>query len=156
MLYPKQADAPIPSSEPWGAEHPDNCCHVAYDSIHVQPGIIFLRHSPLTTPPTPNAGMILPILAKLLTSQSLVTLVNRCENPKTPCLLYRSRPNRCIGVENNCVTAGARNCTALSLFCSVSNRWASCVGSSANFGASRGGKLNEAKIVMLSRTANNA
>jgi hypothetical protein len=68
-----------------------------------------LRIFPLTTPPTPKAGTILPIRAIALTPQSLVTLANRSPNPSRPCRLNRSSPSRWTGVLNSCIAAGARN-----------------------------------------------
>lgn len=45
--------------------------------------------------------IILPIRAKALTPQSLTTLPYLSAKPNRPCLLYKSNPRRCIGVEIN-------------------------------------------------------
>lgn len=105
---------------------------------------------PLTTPPTPKAGTILPILAKLLPSQSLPTLPT-LSRQLTPGLLYRSSPQRWSGVLTSWMPAGARNCAALALEICCSTR---CERGSK--GAIKGGRLKDAKIVMESRRAKRA
>jgi hypothetical protein len=101
----------------------------------------------LTTPPTPNAGIILPILAKELFTQSLSTLAALSALP-TPCLLYRSKPSRCNGVLTSWTAAGVRNCAALAAptYCLTFALMAAL-----SFGETMAGRLKEAKMVMLSR-----
>jgi len=62
-----------------------------------------------TTPPTPNAGIIRPILANADTPQSRTIREYLSPKPKRPCLLYRSKPSKWNGVETNCIAAGAKN-----------------------------------------------
>jgi hypothetical protein len=94
----------------------------------------------LTTPPTPNAGIILPILAKELFTQSLSTLAALSALP-TPCLLYN-------GVLTSWTAAGVRNCAALAAptYCLTFALMAA-----SSFGETMAGRLKEAKMVMLSR-----
>jgi hypothetical protein len=127
-----------------------------YSSLPIKSLLTF----PLTMPPTPKAGTILPILATALTPQSLVTLANRSANPSRPCRLNRSSPSRWTGVLNSCIAAGARNCAVLALLASVlrirPNWFFSEGGRCASCGAISGGRLNEAKMVRLSRAAKRA
>ena len=107
----------------------------------------------LTTPPTPNAGTILPILARLLPNQSLPTFFTLAVHgvPLPIGLLYRSKPQRCNGVLRSCIPAGARNCATLALLTCFST--SSEMGS---IGAMSGGRLKEAKMVRESRKAKRA
>jgi hypothetical protein len=120
--------------------------------FHSTLSIIPLLTFVLTTPPTPKAGTILQILAALLFAQSLSTLPT-LSPVLTSGLLYKSKPSRCSGVLANCTAAGVTNCAALALliyFCTPSLIWAS------KEGASSGGRLNEAKMVMQSRIVKSA
>jgi hypothetical protein len=57
----------------------------------------------LTTPPTPNAGTILHILASALFPQFITTLPTLPSFPpiRASGLLYKSKPSRCNGVLTN-------------------------------------------------------
>ena len=127
-----------------------------YSSLPIKSLLTF----PLTTPPTPKAGTILPIRAIALTPQSLVTLANRSPNPSRPCRLNRSSPSRWTGVLNSCIAAGARNCAVLVRPASVLRIWLNWFlsdgGRCASCGAMSDGRLNEAKMVRLSRAAKRA
>ena len=127
-----------------------------YSSLPIKSLLTF----PLTTPPTPKAGTILPIRAIALTPQSLVTLANRSPNPSRPRRLNRSSPSRWTGVLNSCIAAGARNCAVLVRPASVLrirlNWFLSDGGRCASCGAMSDGRLNEAKMVRLSRAAKRA
>ena len=124
-----------------------------YSSLPIKSLLIFA----FTTPPTPKAGTILPILARALTPQSLVTLPNLSPILKLPCRLNRSNPSRCIGVLIICIAAGVRNCAVFIRPDSVDRiRLNLCFtdgGRSASFGARIDGRLKLAKIVMASRAA---
>ena len=125
-----------------------------------EPSIIRFLNPVLITPPAPNAGTIRAILAKLLPSQSRLTLLTLSRHPTDPLFplllpagrLYRSSPHRCSGVLSNCIPAGARNCAALCLLKRASTSLLK-VGSK---GAISGGRLNDAKTVSESRTAKRA
>jgi len=117
--------------------------------------IKFLLTLVLTTPPTPNAGIILPIRANAALPQSLSTLETLPSAPPTAAvgLLYRSSPSKCNGVLNSWTAAGVTNCATLAAdmyFC------ASTPMCSEILGAKRGGRLNEAKMVRQSRTVKRA
>lgn len=105
----------------------------------------------LTTPPTPKAGTILHIRAKLLIIQSFLIFATRGPHPSLALLLYRSSPNRCSGVDANCIAAGARNCAALARL-----TFFSTPSLSGRSGAISGGRLKDAKIVIESRSAKSA
>ena len=127
-----------------------------YSTLRINP----LLTPAFTTPPTPNAGTIRPILASALTPQSLRTLAKRSPNPSRPCRLNRSSPSRWIGVLKSCMNAGARNCAVLSLAPSVLNTlekedWIAG-GNRFRRGAIRLGRLKLAKMVRLSRAAKSA
>ncbi|KAK3209524.1 hypothetical protein GRF29_69g2081887 [Pseudopithomyces chartarum] len=83
--------------------------------LRLQPPIPHLLTFMFTTPPTPNAGTILPILAPQLIPQSLTTLPILPSLPHifTPSLLYKSNPIKCNGVLTICTAAGANTCAAL-------------------------------------------
>jgi hypothetical protein len=76
--------------------------------------------------------------------------------------LYRSSPSKCIGVEKICIAAGVRNCAVFNLPDSVDNSFENCW--RRGFGTFAGvrrparieGRLKDAKIVMLSLSANRA
>lgn len=112
--------------------------------------INLLLTRPLTTPPTPKAGTILPILAKLLTIQSRPILATLCLHPSQPARLYRSNPNRWTGVLTSCIAAGARNCAILVLLAALSRDFEN----DGRWGAIMGGRLKDANTVRLSRKAN--
>jgi hypothetical protein len=121
-------------------------------ALYSKPPINLFLTFVLTTPPTPNAGTILQILATALIPQSLSTLPT-LSPALTSGLLYKSRPSKCKGVLTNCTAAGVTNCAALALdiyFCTPSDMCCS------KLGASRGGKLKDAKIVMQSRIVKRA
>lgn len=135
-------------------------CLLVSHTNHSNFVIRLLRMFVFTTPPTPYAGMILHIRANALTPQSLVTLARRRAMEISPCLLYRSRPRRCIGVLISCIAAGAKNWAVLLRLDSVLRMPENCFctegGKSRSRGAINGGKLKEANIVMLSLIANKA
>ena len=148
------ADAVLTSSSK-NATQPAKCKHNSFPQhpqISPTP-IIFLRTPLLTTPPTPNAGTTLPILATLLPNQSLPTFATLALHnvPSPRGLLYRSNPHRCNGVLNSCIPAGAKNCATPTL----PTDFSTCSDSGSN-GAMSGGRLNEAKIVRESRSAKRA
>jgi len=74
--------------------------------------------------------------------------------------LYKSNPRRWTGVETSWIAAGAKNCAVVARPDSVlriwENRDLTLKGRLASCGAMMGGRLNEANIVKLSRTANRA
>src|SRR5690242_9277784 len=124
---------------------------VYYSSRPINPALTFV----LTTPPTPNAGTIRPILASALLAQFLATWPTRPSAPPmlAPGRLYRSSPSRCRGVLTNWMAAGVTNCATLAPVTYLfiwSLMWAS------TFGAKSGGRLNEAKMVRESRTMKRA
>lgn len=103
-----------------------------------------------TTPPTPNAGTILHILAAALTAQFFLTIAHLSPQlTPLPPLLYRSRPSRCMGVDKSCTDAGARNCATV---CPLKFFWISALMLRDMTGPSSGGTLNEANIVRQSRS----
>jgi hypothetical protein len=116
-------------------------------SLSINPFRVFI----LTTPPTPNAGMILPIRARLALAQSLRTLPTLPSF--TPSLLYKSRPSKCNGVLNTCTAAGVTNCAIVA---AVTYLLTSSPILASSFGAKSGGRLNEAKMVRQSRTVKRA
>lgn len=138
----------------------------AIDAVHPE---VFLNSSPsyssrriiffltfvLTTPPTPNAGMILHIRAAALFAQSRKTLAALPSGPPTPTpdRLYKSSPSKCSGVESNCTAAGVMNCAALALLMYLCTPSLMCC---SILGASSGGRLKDAKMVMQSRTVKRA
>ena len=128
---------------------------IAAHNFSIIPRLIFA----LTTPPTPKAGTILPILASALTPQSLTTLLALWPKPSLPCLLYKSKPSRCIGVEKICMAAGATNCAVFvrpdSVLRMRLNLACTAGGNFCSFGAMSGGRLKLAKIVIESLAANN-
>lgn len=109
---------------------------------------------PLTTPPIPKAGMILHILAAALTLQFFFTIDHlSCHVMLFEFRLYKSRPKRCSGVLIICIPAGATNCATVCpeiFFCT-----SACI-LRFNTGPSNGGTLNDAKIVMQSRSVKSA
>lgn len=122
-----------------------------YSSRRIKPALTFV----LTTPPTPNAGTIRPILASALLAQFLATWPTRPSAPPmlAPGRLYRSSPSRCRGVLTNWMAAGVTNWATLAPVTYLfiwSLMWAS------TFGAKSGGRLNEAKMVRQSRTVKRA
>ncbi len=130
--------------------NPHSTVSIKYTHRSHRPTKLFLTPA-LTTPPTPKAGMILHIRAKLLISQSFLTFVKRALQPIIALRLYKSSPSRCSGVDASCIAAGARNCAALARL-----TFFSTPSLSGRRGAIIGGRLNEAKIVMESRSANSA
>lgn len=127
-----------------------------YSSFCIKLSLVFA----LTTPPTPKAGTIRPIRAKAQTAQFFVTWTARSRKPNVPFLLKRSRPNRCRGVLNTCIAAGARNCAVFvrpaSVLSTLENFSFTLGGSSARRGAMIVGRLKDAKIVRLSLHAKSA
>lgn len=130
--------------------HPQFTSSITYTHRSSLPIRLFLTLA-LTTPPTPKAGTILHIRAKLLVSQSFLTFAHRGPQPILALRLYRSSPSRCSGVDANCIAAGARNCAALARLMFLSTP-----SPSGRRGAISGGRLKEAKMVMESRSANSA
>jgi len=128
--------------------------HLSPLPAYSNPTINLLLTPVLTTPPTPNAGTILATLAKQLFPQSLHTLsalLPHITPLPPPGLLYISSASKCSGVLTTCKAAGARNCAidARLITRSISSP-------TGNKGARTGGRLNDAKIVRQSRSANKA
>ena len=115
----------------------------------------FLLTFVLTTPPTPKAGMILPILASALFAQSLTTLLVLPSAPRQPApgRLYRSSPSKWSGVLNICTAAGVTNwaADAADMYFRTSDDMCR-----SKRGARRGGRLKEANMVRQSRTVKRA
>ena len=111
------------------------------------------RTSLLTTPPTPKAGTILPMRARLQPNQSRRTTLSLSLQVAWPRgRLYRSKPSRCNGVLKSCMAAGARNWAVLArLMC-----FSSSAPKPGRRGAISGGRLKLAKTVMESRMAKRA
>lgn len=109
----------------------------------------------LTTPPTPNAGTILHILATALIPQFFLMMPHLSPQvttfPFMLGLLYRSKPRRCIGVLSSCTLAGATNCAIVAPLRLLLN---SSVMPLSIIGPSKGGRLKEAKMVRQSLAAN--
>lgn len=131
--------------------NPTSSLYSSHSSLPINPLLTF----ELTTPPTPNAGTILQIRATALLAQLPTTMPTLPPSPTilAPGLLYKSRPSKCNGVLISWIAAGVTNCATLAavtyffisspIFCSI-------------FGASKGGRLNEAKMVRQSRTVKRA
>lgn len=102
-----------------------------------------------TTPPTPNAGIILAIRAMTLIAQFFLIMIQRWRQwILGSCRLYKSSPSRCRGVLSSCTVAGAANCAIVWPFMY-------CCNSGLNWrvmdGPIKVGTLKEAKIVKQSR-----
>ena len=126
-------------------------CASAYSNLVINARLVLV----FTTPPTPNAGIMRPILAKADFAQFFTTCPTLPSGPPILAsgLLYKSNPSKCNGVLTNCIAAGVTNCATLAAptyFFTSSPIYASI------FGANTGGRLNEAKIVRQSRTVKSA
>lgn len=122
-----------------------NTHKLIYSNLPISARLTFI----FTTPPMPNAGIILPILAAAQTPQLLLTCLQRSAIV-SPCRLYRSSPSKCKGVDISCTAAGAANCAAVAPDMeNGSFRW-------SKYGASKGGTLKLAKMVRQSRAAKSA
>ena len=128
-----------------------------HDYAHSLPIKVF-RVLALMTPPIPNAGMILTILAGTAIPESLTTRPIRDAKLRRSLRLYKSSPRRCIGVVTNWTAAGSKNCAVLNLPDSVCrsspNLCFTAGGRFASLGVINVGKLKDANIVMASRAVN--
>lgn len=70
-----------------------------------------------------------------------------------PPLLYKSNPNKCIGVDKICTAAGARN---WAMVCPLRLFWISALMLLLMTGPRSGGTLNDAKMVRQSRRVKSA
>lgn len=124
----------------------------------IEPIIVALIRA-LRTPPTPNAGAMRAIRAPKLGIQSLLTRFHLSLTGTGAVFpfvlgtgrrgrLYKSSPSRWIGVETICTAEGITNCATFA-FATAEGATKSGIE-----GASRGGRLNDAKIVRESRAQN--
>lgn len=127
-----------------------------YSNLAIRP----CRTFKFTTPPTPNAGTIRPILASELTSQFSLTSRKRSphDKPTEPPAaaagrLYISSPSKCNGVEKNCTAAGARNCAVV---CPEIYLPSSSDSLASRRGPNSGGILKDAKMVRQSLSVKSA